>query len=98
MDGATVRVGLLGCGNVGGSLVELINEQGDAIAERTGMRLEVARVAVRNTAKQRSVELAPDVLTSDAAAVVDDPAVDVVVELIGGIEPARADPHRPAER
>jgi homoserine dehydrogenase len=82
-------VGLLGCGNVGGSLVELITEQGDAIAERTGMRLEVARVAVRNTAKQRSVELPPGVLTNDGPAVVQDPAVDVVVELIGGIEPAR---------
>jgi homoserine dehydrogenase len=69
--------------------VELIAEQGDTIAERTGMRLEVARVAVRNTAKQRSVDLAPDVLTNDALAVVEDPAVDVVVELIGGIEPAR---------
>jgi homoserine dehydrogenase len=74
---------------VGGSLVELITEQGDAIAERTGMRLDVARVAVRNTAKQRSVELAPDILTNDAASVVEDPSVDVVVELIGGIEPAR---------
>ncbi|MCU1449047.1 MAG: homoserine dehydrogenase [Acidimicrobiales bacterium] len=89
MGGVTIRVGLLGCGIVGGSLVELIAEQGDTIAERTGMRLEVARVAVRNTAKQRSVDLAPDVLTNDALAVVEDPAVDVVVELIGGIEPAR---------
>jgi homoserine dehydrogenase len=89
VDPAIVRVGLLGCGNVGGALVELVGEQRDAVAERTGMRLEVARVAVRNTAKQRSVELGPDVLTNDAISVVEDPSVDVVVELIGGIEPAR---------
>ena len=89
MDPAIVRVGLLGCGNVGGALVELIGEQRDAIADRTSLRLEVARVAVRNTAKQRSVDLGSDVLTNDALSVVEDPSVDVVVELIGGIEPAR---------
>jgi len=89
VDPATIRVGLLGCGTVGGSLVELIREQGDAIADRTGLRLEIARVAVRNTAKQRGVEVDPAVLTNDAPSVVEDPAVDVVVELIGGIEPAR---------
>ena len=89
MDPAIVRVGLLGCGNVGGALVELIEEQRDAIADRTGLRLDVARVAVRNTAKQRAVDLGPDILTNDALSVVEDPSVDVVVELIGGIEPAR---------
>src|SRR5437588_9833714 len=89
MDPAIVRVGLLGCGNVGGALVELIGEQRDAIAERTGLRLDVARVAVRNTAKQRAVEIGADVLTNDALSLVEDPSVDVVVELIGGIEPAR---------
>src|SRR3954464_680393 len=89
MDPAVVRVGLLGCGNVGGALVDLVGEQRDAIADRTGLRLDVSRIAVRNTAKQRAVELAPDVLTNDAVSVVEDPSVDVVVELIGGIEPAR---------
>src|SRR3954451_15643820 len=89
VDMATVRVGLLGCGNVGVALIGLIDEHRDAIADRTGMRVEVSRVAVHNTAKQRSVELAADVLTNDAMSVVEDPQVDVVVELIGGIEPAR---------
>jgi len=89
VDPAIVKVGLLGCGNVGGALVELIEEQRDAIADRTSLRLEVARVAVRNTAKQRAVELGADILTNDAVSVVEDPSVDVVVELIGGIEPAR---------
>src|SRR5439155_1425308 len=48
-----------------------------------------SRVAVRNAARQRSVDLGADVLTNDAMTVVEDPSVDVVVELIGGIEPAR---------
>ncbi|MBV8303750.1 MAG: homoserine dehydrogenase [Acidimicrobiia bacterium] len=89
MDPAVVKVGLLGCGNVGGALVALVDEQRDAIADRTGLRMEVARVAVRNSAKRRGVELPPDALTNDATSVVEVPSVDVVVELIGGIEPAR---------
>jgi homoserine dehydrogenase len=89
VDDARVRVGVLGCGNVGRALVQLIGEQADAIAARTGLRLEVARVAVHNVAKERGVDLPPDVLTHDAHAVVADPDVDVVVEVVGGIEPAR---------
>jgi len=84
-----VRIGLLGCGNVGGPLVQLIEEQGDAIEARTGLRLEVTRIAVRNVAKQRVVPVPAELLTHDAAEVVVDPTIDVVVEVIGGIEPAR---------
>ena len=87
--GQPVRVGILGCGNVGGPLVELLQQQGDDIAARTGLQLEVAAVAVRSASKERSVELPDGVLTTDAAAVVNDPSIDVIVELIGGIEPAR---------
>ncbi len=59
------------------------------IAERTGLDLDVARVAVRSASRDRNVTLADGVLTTDPASVVNDPGVDVVVELIGGIEPAR---------
>ncbi len=85
----TVRLGVLGCGNVGAALVRLIADQRSAIAARTGLNLEVTRVAVRNLSRERPVELPEGVLTRDAAAVVTDPEVDLVVELIGGIEPAR---------
>ena len=87
-DGA-IRVGLLGCGNVGGALVQLLNANPDRLAARVGLRLEVTRIAVRNTAKERVVELDERCLTHDAEAVVTDPDIDVVVEVIGGIEPAR---------
>ena len=85
----TVRVGLLGCGNVGAPLVALIDRRRAAIAARTGLHLEVTRVAVRSLAKPRPVALADGVLTVDAAGLVVDPDIDVVVEVIGGIEPAR---------
>jgi homoserine dehydrogenase len=84
-----VRIGLLGCGNVGAALVHQVRTRADDIAGRTGLRLEVARVAVRSLAKDRGVELPEGVLTVDAAEVVVDPGIDIVVETIGGIEPAR---------
>ncbi len=80
---------MLGCGNVGAALVKLVGDRAPAIAARTGLHLEIARVAVRNMARERSVKLPEGVLTRDAAAVVEDPAIDVIVEVIGGIEPAR---------
>jgi homoserine dehydrogenase len=89
MNPEPVRVGLLGCGNVGAALVELVRTRSDDIAARTGLALEVARVAVRSVTKERSVALPDGVLTHDAAGVVTDPGIDVVVEVIGGIEPAR---------
>ena len=84
-----VRVGLLGCGTVGSALVQLVQEQADGIEARTGLRLEITRVAVRNASKDRGVDLPRDRFTNDAASVVNDPEVDVVIEVIGGIEPAR---------
>jgi homoserine dehydrogenase len=84
-----IRLGVLGCGNVGAALVKLVAEQAASIEARTGVRLEVAKVAVRNLSAPREVELPEGVLTRDSMAVVNDPTIDLVVECIGGIEPAR---------
>ena len=86
---SVVRVGVLGCGNVGAAFIELVERQADIIEERTGVRLQVARVAVRNVSRDRDVELPDGVVTRDAMSVVNDPTVDLIVEVIGGIEPAR---------
>lgn len=84
-----MTIGVLGCGNVGAALVELIERQGDEIAGRTGLRLTVGKVAVRSLSKERTVAVPAELLTTDAHAVVSDPSIDLVVEVIGGIEPAR---------
>jgi homoserine dehydrogenase len=69
--------------------VQLVAERGGQINQRTGIDLRIAKVAVRSASKERDVAVDPSVLTTDARAVVDDPDVDLVVEVIGGIEPAR---------
>ncbi|HET9548230.1 MAG TPA: homoserine dehydrogenase [Desertimonas sp.] len=89
MAGRLIRIGVLGCGNVGASFVELVAERRKEIEARTGVQLEVVRIAVRNLARSRDVEIDAALLTNEAATVVGDPDVDVVVEVIGGIEPAR---------
>ncbi|MEX0657854.1 MAG: homoserine dehydrogenase [Egibacteraceae bacterium] len=83
----TLTVGLLGCGIVGSGVVRLLREHADEIAGRIGARLEVGPVAVRTLSRDRAVEgLA---LTADPHAVTTDPSVDIVVEVMGGIEPTR---------
>ena len=89
VESTTVTLGVLGCGNVGAALCDLVLRDGDEIAERTGVRLRIARVAVRSLSKERGVDLPVDLFTTDGAAVVADPAIDLIVELFGGIEPAR---------
>lgn len=86
---STVRVGILGCGHVGGALVQLMAARAQAIERSTGLSLEVGAVAVRSISKDRGLDLDESLLTTDAESVVSDPSIDVVVEVIGGIEPAR---------
>ena len=89
METSRIRIGLLGCGHVGAALVSLVAERRGEVERRTGLDLEVTRIAVRNTALDRGVPVDSAAFTTDAAALVVDPEVDVVVEVMGGIEPAR---------
>ncbi len=86
---STVRVGLLGCGNVGAALARLVDEHADLIAARAGVSVVIERVAVRDPKRTRDVKIAPGAFT-DAASVVRDPSIDIVVEVMGGVDPARA--------
>jgi homoserine dehydrogenase len=80
---------VLGCGTVGSSLISLVDRQRDVIEARTGLRLEITRVAVRDLSRSRAVDLPPEAFTSEAAAVVADPDIDVIVEVMGGVQPAQ---------
>jgi homoserine dehydrogenase len=85
-----LRVALLGCGVVGSEVVRLLHEQGDDLASRVGVPLELAGIAVRRPALRRDLDVDPDLFTTDATALVTRDDVDIVVEVIGGIEPARS--------
>ena len=89
MSERTVRVGLLGCGNVGAALLRLLHDLAGDIEMRAGCRVEVTRVAVRDPDRTRDVSLSPEAFTTDAAGVVDAADVDVVCELMGGVDPAK---------
>jgi homoserine dehydrogenase len=90
MSGEQVlRVALLGCGVVGSQVARLLGEQAADLAVRTGARLELAGIAVRRLAHPRP-GIDPSLLTTDAMELATRPDVDIVVEVIGGIEPARA--------
>ena len=86
-----VRVALLGYGNVGSALAELLSRRAEEIAMRTGLRFELAGIAVLDLHRPRRGPGAerPGLFTGDAKALVERSDVDVVVELIGGLEPAR---------
>jgi homoserine dehydrogenase len=85
-----IRIGLLGCGTVGGGVVTILDREADDITARTGAKLEVTRVAVRDATKDRGLPLPADAYTTDPLAVVEADDVDVVVEVMGGREPASA--------
>jgi predicted dinucleotide-utilizing enzyme len=82
-----LKVALLGCGVVGSEVVRLLDDQADDLAARIGAPLELTGIAVRRPA--RHTDVPADLLTTDAAALVARDDVDLVVEVVGGIEPVR---------
>ena len=89
-DKRTLKVAVLGCGAVGSQVVRLLAEQHDDLAARVGVPVELVGVAVRRLDAPRDVVVPEGLLTTDAAGLVARDDVDVVIEVIGGIEPARS--------
>lgn len=84
-----IKVGLLGCGTVGGGVVQLLRANAAYIEARVGSPIDIARVLVRDPAKERVPELDQGRLTTDPEAVLGDDSLDVLVEVMGGVEPAQ---------
>ncbi len=85
-----VKIALLGCGTVGAEVVRLLHEQAADLTARVGARLELAGIAVRRPGRSRGDLPAPrSLFTADALGLVKRDDVDVVIEVVGGIEPAR---------
>ena len=88
MASVDVPVALLGYGTVGAAVHRLLEEQGDEIERATGHRLRVVRALVREPGKQRGFAPEAGVLTDDPGAIIGDPTIQVVAEVLGGLEPA----------
>jgi homoserine dehydrogenase len=84
----TLKVALLGCGNVGTQVARILIDDAGTLAPRTGARLELVGIAVRNLDAEREVDLPRELFTTDGETLVKD--ADLVIELMGGIEPARS--------
>ncbi len=84
-----IRIGLLGCGTVGGGVVRLLRANAEYVAQSVGAPLEVASVLVRDPEKDRVPELDRDRLTTDPEAILGDASIDVYVEVMGGVSPTR---------
>src|SRR3954468_3880845 len=86
----TISVGLLGLGNVGSGVVKLLADNAEAIRHRLGgASVAVRRIAVREADKPRLVDVSPTLLTTDVRSVLEDKDIEIVIEVIGGEDPAR---------
>jgi len=85
----TINIGLIGFGNIGTGLVNAVNQNAAVMAERLGVNVCIARIADADIKRKRDAEYDPAILTNDANQLIDDPNIHIVVELVGGLEPAR---------
>lgn len=84
----TLKVGMLGCGNVGTQIARLLVANKADLASRSGAQLELVKVAVKDLKTKRD-GVSNALLTDDAASIVNDPEIDLIIEVIGGISPAK---------
>ena len=84
----SVKVGLMGLGVVGSGVARILTEKAERYTRELGCPLELARVLVRQPGKERAFRVDPALITTDARTILDDPEIDVVVEVMGGEEPA----------
>lgn len=84
-----INIGIIGFGTVGAGTFEALTENSKIIADRVGAQVNVKRVADLDIVSDRGISMAPGLLTVDAREIIDDPDIDVIVELIGGLEKAK---------
>ncbi len=82
-----VRIGMLGCGVVGGSVARLLLADTAELSTRAGVKIELSRIAVRTIRPHEGIN--PALFTTDPFSIVNDPEIDLIIEVMGGIEPAR---------
>ena len=89
MAGKTLNIGLIGFGTIGTGVVKTIKKNKKSIKKRTGLDLNLKKIADTNLKRKREVNVDPDILTQNADEIINDNDIDVVIELIGGYNPAK---------
>ena len=89
MQKNVIKIGFLGLGTVGGGALQILRQNGEEISRKVGAEIEVKRIAVRDLKKARALEVDAALLTDQVEHVVSDPEIDIVVEVMGGVEQAR---------
>ncbi|MCK8827605.1 homoserine dehydrogenase [Natroniella acetigena] len=84
-----IKVGLLGCGTVGSGVYKILEQNATSIANKSGAKLTVAKVLVKDKSEELLVDVASDKLTDDFEEIINDQEIEIVVELIGGVHPAK---------
>src|SRR3974390_1105848 len=84
-----IKVGLIGYGNIGAGVVKLLQQNADVIRNKVGAGIVLKRIADLDITSDRGVTVAPACLTTDVSAIFNDPEISVVIELVGGYEPAK---------
>ena len=85
----TIGVGILGLGVVGSGVIKMIMENKESLYQKTGNHLSIERILVQDKAKERDIEIDSEVLTTDANDVLNHADIDIIIEVIGGVEEAK---------
>ncbi|MRG87868.1 homoserine dehydrogenase [Salinibacillus xinjiangensis] len=89
MTNQSVRVGLMGMGTVGTGVYRLVESHQEDLSQQTGMNIEIARILVQDKEKKRTIDVESDLFTDDPDSLLQDPEIDVIVEVMGGVERTR---------
>ena len=89
MSARKINIGLIGFGNVGAGMIKILRDKKAMLREKTGMEIVLKKVCDKDVSSKRGVSLDKSLLTANVSDILDDPQIDIVVELIGGINPAR---------
>lgn len=84
-----INIGIIGYGNVGSGVVKILKERKNLLSEKIGLEINVKRICDKDIASKRNVSVDKELLTKEAKEIIDDPQIDIIVELIGGIHPAK---------
>ncbi|MFF0827324.1 homoserine dehydrogenase [Brevibacillus sp. NPDC003359] len=89
MEKQSIKLGLMGFGTVGTGVVRIIQAHQEDLQKQTGLSIEISRILVKDAEKSRNIPLMESALTTNPASLLDDPEIEVIVEVIGGIHPAK---------